>query len=178
MPRWFYLAILNLISLIFGDGSRPSHAFTNKKATASEASAAHSHACKRTRGGAVRVRARLCVAGFPQGSTSAPGPIRRAPPSRGVPRGTPHPRARRHQSWEHHFQRVVDFLCFPQDLRARSSTCSRGSRLRSSSFAAFTGNHMPLRLAISSTTRRAFRKDLSWTNRSMSKRKKKWKRDL
>lgn len=53
-----------------------------------------------------------------RGFDICPRPIRRAPPSRGVPCGTPHPRAHRHQSWEHHFQRVVDFLCFPQDLSA------------------------------------------------------------
>lgn len=67
----------------------------------------------------MRVCAHFGVASwFPTGFDICPRPIRRAPPSRGVPRGTPHPRAHRHQSWEHHFQRVVDFLCFPQDLTA------------------------------------------------------------
>lgn len=74
MPRSFYLAILNLISLTFGDGSRPSHAFTNKIAAS-----ARTHIYTHTHGrSVVRVRAHLCVAlaGFPQGSTSAPGLIR------------------------------------------------------------------------------------------------------
>jgi len=87
MPRWFYLTILNLISLTFGDGSRPSHAFTNKETAATRARA---HVCihtgiKRACDGAVRVRARLCVASwFPTGFDICP---RLDPPSASLARG-------------------------------------------------------------------------------------------
>lgn len=44
--------------------------------------------------------------------------------TKGATRDTPLPPSSRHQSWEHHFGRVVDFLCFPQDFSFRPSTCS------------------------------------------------------
>lgn len=81
--RWSYLAILNLMSLTFGDGSRPSHAFTNKEAAASARALTRTHTC--ACGGAMRVRERLCVASwFPTGFDICPRPD---PPSASLARG-------------------------------------------------------------------------------------------